>query len=260
MNNLSIPRLSLVGGGPGDPKLITLKAIEVLEQADIVLFDALVNNDLLDYAEKAQKIFVGKRRGWSSYSQDEINRLIVKMAHSFGHVVRLKGGDPMIFGRAQEEIQYAKEHGLLVEVVPGISSYSGVAAYNQVPITARGVSQGFWVLTATNEAGQLASDIDIAAQSKSNIIILMGTRKLCAIVERFRKHHGDQYPIAIVQNATLPYEKVVAGELSNIQTLVQQSKISSPAVIIIGEAARYVQSSQGATDLFKEVGLFQKIS
>lgn len=258
MNSNKIPRLSLVGGGPGDPKLITLKAIEVLEQADIVLFDALVNNELLNYAPNAQKIFVGKRRGWSSYTQFEINRLIVKMANKFGHVVRLKGGDPMIFGRAQEEIAYAENHGLVVDVVPGISSYSGIAAYNQVPITSRGVSQGFWVLTATNERGALASDIDIAAQSKSNIIILMGTRKLAGIVERFKKHQGLDYPIALIQNGTMPNEKVVVSTLSQVEEDVANTQISSPAVIIIGEAARHVKSAKMMAELGR-LEVFQKI-
>ncbi|WP_236975761.1 uroporphyrinogen-III C-methyltransferase [Membranihabitans maritimus] len=260
MNNHKIPRLSLVGGGPGDPKLITLKAIETLEKADIILFDALVNNSLLDYAKNAQKIFVGKRRGWSRYTQPEINRLIVKMANKFGHVVRLKGGDPMVFGRAQDEIAYAEKHGLVVDVVPGISSYSGIAAYNQVPITSRGVSQGFWVLTATNSRGELSSDIAIAAQSSSNILILMGTRKLPQIVEKFKSFHGEDYPIALVQNGTTPNEKVVVGKLSNIEESVKKHRISNPAVIIIGEAARHVQSNNVVSNMLGDLNLLKKIS
>lgn len=241
MQQCKTPKLTLVGGGPGDPRLITLKAIEALESADVVLFDALVNNELLKYSPNAQKVFVGKRRGWSRYSQDEINRLNVKLAHNCGSVVRLKGGDPMVFGRAQTEIDYAEKHGLIVEVIPGISSYSGIAAYNKVPITERGVSSGFWVLTATNAQGKLSSDIQIAAQSSSNILILMGTRKLNQIVRHFMDHHSGDYPVALVQNGTLPSEKVVVGQLSNIERLVEQEGIRNPAVIIIGEAARHVR-------------------
>lgn len=241
MKTHNTPKLTLVGGGPGDPKLITVKAIEALQSADVVLFDALVNNELLAYAPHAQKVFVGKRRGWSRYTQDEINRLIVKLAHKCGSVVRLKGGDPMVFGRAQTEIDYAEKHGLIVEVIPGISSYSGIAAYNKVPITERGISSGFWVLTATNASGELTKDIDYAAQSSSNVLILMGTRKLDQIVARFRAHHGSEYPVALVQNGTLPTEKTVVGQLSNIERLVAQQGIQNPAVIIIGEAARHVR-------------------
>src|SRR5680860_336340 len=241
MKKYKTPKLTLVGGGPGDPKLITLKAIEALESADVVLFDALVNNELLHYAPHAQKVFVGKRRGWSRYSQDEINRLIVKLARKCGSVVRLKGGDPMVFGRAQTEIDYAEKHGLLVNVVPGISSYSGIAAYNKVPITERGISSGFWVLTATNSEGKLSADIDYASQSSSNVLILMGTRKLNQIVSRFKAHHPEDYPVALVQNGALPSEKTVVGQLSNIERLVDQEGIRNPAVIIIGEAARHVR-------------------
>ncbi len=241
MKTYKTPKLTLVGGGPGDPKLITLKAIEALESADVVLFDALVNNELLHYAPHAQKVFVGKRRGWSRYSQDEINRLNVKLAHKCGSVVRLKGGDPMVFGRAQTEIDYAEKHGLIVDVIPGISSYSGIAAYNKVPITERGISSGFWVLTATNSQGQLTKDIDYAAQSSSNVLILMGTRKLPQIVSRFLEHHPVDYPVALVQNGTLPTEKTVVGQLKNIERLVEQEGVRNPAVIIIGEAARHVR-------------------
>lgn len=241
MQKYKSPKLTLVGGGPGDPKLITIRAIEALQAADVVLFDALVNNELLKYAPNAQKVFVGKRRGWSRYSQDEINRLNVKLAHHFGNVVRLKGGDPMVFGRAQSEIDYAEKHGLIVEVIPGISSYSGIAAYNKVPITERGMSSGFWVLTGTNANGDLTDDIRIAAQSSSNILILMGTRKLGQIVRLFLNHHQDDYPIALVQNGTLPTEKLVVGQLSNIERLVEKEGIQNPAVIIIGEAARHVR-------------------
>lgn len=241
MQTNKTPKLTLVGGGPGDPSLITLKATEALRSADVVLFDALVNNELLRYAPNAQKVFVGKRRGWSRYSQDEINHLNVKLAHKCGSVVRLKGGDPMVFGRAQSEIDYAEKHGLIVEVIPGISSYSGIAAYNKVPITERGTSSGFWVLTGTNADGQLSNDIHFAAQSSSNILILMGTRKLSQIVQLFRAHHTEDYPVALVQNGTLPTEKVVVGQLSNIERLVEQEGIRNPAVIIIGEAARHVR-------------------
>ena len=121
--------LTVVGAGPGDPDLITIKAIKVLQTADVVLYDALINEALLEHASKAEKIFVGKRRGCYAYQQKQINELIVSMAQRHGHVVRLKGGDPFIFGRGAEEIEYAQRFGLKTNMVPGISSSMAVPAY-----------------------------------------------------------------------------------------------------------------------------------
>src|SRR5690606_10611582 len=147
-----IPRLTVVGAGPGDPELITLKAIKVLKSARVVLYDALISNELLDYApENSEKIFVGKRKGCYAYQQEQINELIVARAKTHGHVVRLKGGDPFVFGRGAEELEYAYNHGLQTQVVPGISSSLAVPAYQGIPLTKRGVSESFWVITGTTK-------------------------------------------------------------------------------------------------------------
>src|SRR5918993_2039750 len=138
--------LSLVGAGPGDPELITLKAIKALGKASVILYDALANPVLLDYASPgAIKKFVGKRFGCHALSQQEINMLIVEYAHSHGHVVRLKGGDPFVFGRAQEEIDAARDAGIEVEVIPGISSALSVPASQGIPVTCRGIAESVWV-------------------------------------------------------------------------------------------------------------------
>ncbi|MDQ3395072.1 MAG: uroporphyrinogen-III C-methyltransferase, partial [Bacteroidota bacterium] len=142
------PKITLVGAGPGDPELFTLKGISTLKAADVVLYDALVNEDLLSYIpESALKIYVGKRAGNHSLTQDQINHLMVDMALSYGHVVRLKGGDPFVFGRGHEEISFAKSFNIPTAVVPGISSAVAVAELQQIPLTKRGVSDSFWVLT-----------------------------------------------------------------------------------------------------------------
>ncbi|MBT8185289.1 MAG: uroporphyrinogen-III C-methyltransferase, partial [Eudoraea sp.] len=143
-----IPKLTVVGAGPGDIELITLKAIKALGDADVVLYDALVETALLNYAPDAEHIYVGKRKGCYAYRQDQINELIVSRANSHGHVVRLKGGDPLVFGRGAEEIEYAAKFGLDVQMIPGISSCIAVPGSQNIPVTMRGLAESFWVITA----------------------------------------------------------------------------------------------------------------
>jgi len=146
-------KLTVVGAGPGDPDLITLKAIKAIKAADVILYDALVNPKLLEYAsQEAELIFVGKRKGCYSYQQDQINELIVERAIQRGHVVRLKGGDPFIFGRGAEELAYAKDYAIEVAMVPGISSSVAVPAYHGISLTKRNVSESFWVITGTTKS------------------------------------------------------------------------------------------------------------
>src|SRR5690606_17092198 len=183
MSQIITPRLTLVGAGPGDPELITLKGILALGKADVVLYDALVDKSLLKYAtEKALKIYVGKRNGSRDNPQEETNQLIVDYALKYGHVVRLKGGDPFVFGRGAEEIEYAQQFGIKTEMVPGITSSSAVPAGQGIPVTKRGVSESFWVITGTTSAGQLSNDLHLAARSTATVVVLMGTKKLGEIV------------------------------------------------------------------------------
>ena len=151
------PRVTLVGAGPGDPELITLKGINALKSADIVLYDALVSQEILDMIPKGiPSLCVGKRAGAHSYKQEDINELIVEFAYLYGHVVRLKGGDPFVFGRGSEEIAYAQLQGVHTSVVPGISSALAVPASLNIPVTARGISESFWVVTGTTKAGEIS--------------------------------------------------------------------------------------------------------
>ena len=153
--NLSF--LYLVGAGPGDPELITIKALRTLEKADVILYDALANESLLAYAsEKCVKRFVGKRYGCHALSQDEINLLITEYAQTHKRIVRLKGGDPFVFGRAQEEIDAARRAGMQVEVIPGISSALAVPASQMIPLTCRGINESFWVTTGTTRSGEVS--------------------------------------------------------------------------------------------------------
>jgi uroporphyrin-III C-methyltransferase len=232
------PKLTIVGAGPGDVELITLKAIKALESADVVLYDALVNEELLQYAEQAEIIFVGKRFGCHAYSQDQINDLIVSMAKSKGHVVRLKGGDPFVFGRGSEEIDFASQFGIETAVVPGISSAMGVPASNGITLTQRQIAESFWVITGTTSEHKLSKDVALASKSSATVVILMGMNKLDEIVALYQNNRTDDLPIAIIQNGTRPTQKKVIGTISSITALVEEHKLASPAIIIIGEVVK----------------------
>lgn len=233
------PKLTVVGAGPGDLELITLKAVKALQEADVVLYDALVDIALLDYADKAEHIFVGKRKGCYAFHQDQINELIVQRAQLKGHVVRLKGGDPFVFGRGAEEMAYAAEYGLEVAIVPGISSCISVPASQNIPVTKRGAAESFWVITGTTKEHKLSSDIQLAAKSNATVVILMGMSKLSAIVELFIKENKSNTPVAIIQNGTKEDERVGVGTINTIQSIVNKQKLANPAIIIIGEVVKH---------------------
>jgi len=233
------PKLTIVGAGPGDPDLITIKAIKALESANVILYDALINKNLLNYASHGvETIFVGKRKGCYAYQQDQINELIVSLAKRHGHVVRLKGGDPFIFGRGAEEVDYVCQFGIKTFMVPGISSATAVGAYQGIPLTKRGVSESFWVITGTTKSQKLSSDIALAARSTATVVILMGMNKLNEIMEVFSIENKQNTPVAIIQNGTLENEKFEFGTVETIGQVVVDKKISSPAIIIIGEVVK----------------------
>ena len=237
--NIKIPKLTVVGAGPGDVDLITLKAIKAIKSANVILYDALINEELLDYAsDNAELIYVGKRKGCYSYQQQQINELIVSRAKSHGHVVRFKGGDPFIFGRGAEEIDYARQFGLETFVVPGITSAIAVPAYQGIPLTKRGASESFWVITGTTKAHKLSKDVALAAKSSATIVILMGMSKLNDIVKVFSAENKQDTAIAIIQNGTTENEKFGVGTISNIEKIVAEKELSSPAIIVIGNVVK----------------------
>src|SRR5580693_2712549 len=169
------PRITLVGAGPGDAELITLKGIKALKTADVVLYDALVNEELLAHApENAVKVYVGKRSGDHTYSQEAVNKLMIDYAMNYGHVVRLKGGDPFVFGRGFEELDFAAAYSIPTQVIPGISSSIGVPGLQNIPVTHRGLSESFWVVTGTKADGKISNDLYEAARTRATIVVLMG--------------------------------------------------------------------------------------
>lgn len=245
------PKVTLVGAGPGDPDLLTLKGVKALAEANVVLYDALANEEIMTYApKKAIRIFVGKRKGCHEYTQDQINQLIVDNALTYGHVVRLKGGDPFIFGRGSEEIEYAESFGIPTFVVPGISSSIAVPAYQGISLTKRGTSESFWVITGTTSDRNLSDDVALAAQSSATVVILMGMSKLAQIVSLFQKESKGETPVAIIQNGTTPQEKIGVGTINSIQKVVAENNLSSPAIIVIGEVVKESNKLKGFYEEF----------
>jgi uroporphyrin-III C-methyltransferase len=240
MNKHTIkPKITLVGAGPGDIELITLKGINSLKAADVVLFDALVNKDLLNYAPKdSVKIYVGKRNNKHAYSQDQINQLLIEMAFKYGHVVRLKGGDSFVFGRGQEELNYANAFNIETSVIPGMSSAIAVPALAGIPVTHRGVSESFWVITGTTKYNQVSQDIIWAAKTNATVIILMGLGKLKEITEIFSKEGKRDTAIALIQDGSLSTQKVALGTIETIVDIAQEKNIQAPAIIVIGEVVK----------------------
>lgn len=241
-------KLVLIGAGPGDPELITIKSIRRLEQADVILHDALANEELLDYAAPGCiKRFVGKRYGCHALSQEEINTLIAEYGQKYKIVVRLKGGDPFVFGRAQEEIETARLAGMDVEVIPGISSAIAVPASQMIPLTCRGINESFWVTTGTTRSGEISSDIQLAAQSSATVIILMAMSKLEAIMDIFKTHGKSDTPVAIIQNGTTKEEKMVIGTVKDIFFKAVYEGMGNPAIIVVGEVVKLHPSLLKAT-------------
>ncbi len=233
------PKITLVGAGPGDAGLITLNGIKALGKADALLYDALVNTELLGYAPaNAPRIFVGKRNKRHSCPQEEINRLMVRHAFRYGHVVRLKGGDPFVFGRGMEEIKYAELFGIEAEVIPGVSSCTAIPALSGIPVTHRGASESFWVITGTTRKGKLSNDIKAAAQTRATVVILMGLTHLAGIVKAYKEAGKADAAIAIIQEGSLPGEQSLTGTIETVETLAQERKIKAPAIIVIGEVVK----------------------
>jgi len=194
---------------------------------------------LLDYAPNAEHIFVGKRKGCYAYQQEQINDLIVSRAKTHGHVVRLKGGDPFVFGRGAEEMEYAASKGVKVAMVPGISSSVAVPASQNIPVTKRGAAESFWVITGTTKEHKLSTDVALAAKSNATIVILMGMGKLAEIVELFKLEGKADMPIAIIQNGTREDEKLGIGTIDTIEQIVVERQLSNPAIIVVGEVVKH---------------------
>lgn len=230
-----VKSLKIVGSGPGDLELLTIKAYKAIKNAEILLYDNLVNEEMLHIASKeCQKIYVGKHPYGKYMPQDDINTLIAYYCERFSSVVRLKGGDPYIFGRGFEEWFVAKGLDIDVEYIPGISSMQG-AGLSDIPLTHRGVSEGIWVLTGMKKNGDIAADLSLAVHSNSTVVIYMGMRKLAEIARIYSMHGKGGKPAAIIQQVSRAAEKKVVCKVKDLVKVSQEARMSHPAIIVIGE-------------------------
>lgn len=233
-------KVYLVGAGPGDPKLLTVKAVELLKEADVVIYDRLVGESILNLApEKAEKIYVGKRTGKHEVPQDKITELIIEKAQMGGKIVRLKGGDPFIFGRGGEEAEALVEKGIQFEVVPGVSSAVVAPAYAGIPLTHRDYASSVAIITG-HSAGDAERVIDWAkiADAVDTMVILMGVESLDAITAKLLQGGvTPEKPVAIVESGTYPKQRTLIGKLGTIVKEAEAKQIKPPAVIVIGEVA-----------------------
>jgi uroporphyrinogen III methyltransferase/synthase len=232
----------LVGAGPGDPGLITVRAMELIANADVIVYDNLIPKELLDHArDDATLTYVGKRRGMHTMDQDAINQLLVDVAKSGAGVVRLKGGDPFVFGRGGEEALVLAAAGIPFEIVPGVTAAVAAAAYAGIPITHRKLASNACLITGHECSDKGDSDLDYEslAKSRGTLVFYMGVLNIERICGNLVKHGLDgNTPAAIVRWGTTPKQQVVTGTATTLPELAKQANLRPPAIIIIGEVVR----------------------
>lgn len=232
-------KVFLTGAGPGDPELLTVKALRLIREADVILYDRLVNETILGEAkENALLVYVGKEDGRHTIPQDEINALLYEYALQYPCVVRLKGGDPLVFGRGGEEALYLGERGIAFEFVPGISSAVAVPAYAGIPVTQRGINTSFRVLTGHQAAcAKCGKDHDFdpgVLRENETLVVLMGLHGIGKIVNALLKKGVDgNTPCAVIENGTMPGQKCTVATISTIEAASEG--MGSPAIIVVGE-------------------------
>ena len=237
LNQQIFPELYVIGAGPGDPELITLKAHKILQKAAVVLYDNLANKELLEATSgQCENIYVGKQPYGEYTPQEEIHALIKEKALSKGLVVRLKGGDPYIFGRGFEEIMFARENGIPAYYIPGITSMQAVGL-EDIPLTHRNVCESIWIVTGTKKDGSLSDDLRLAIKSKATVVIYMGMRKLKEIAKVFVEENAGDTPAAIIQHASLAKQKMGKGKVRNLELIAGDNNLTHPSIIVIGQVA-----------------------
>lgn len=229
-------KVHLVGAGPGNPDLLTLGALKALQQADVVVYDHLVGDGILDLVPRhAQLVYAGKEAANHSMRQEEINQLLVQLAKQGMTVVRLKGGDPFMFGRGGEELEALAEAGVRFEVVPGVTAAAGVSCYSGIPLTHRDHAQACVFVTGHLKDGSVDLDWPALARPRQTIVIYMGLAALAEICRQLAAHGlPETTPAAVVEQGTTPQQRVVAGTLATLPALAAQRALKPPCLIIVG--------------------------
>ena len=235
-------KVYLVGAGPGDPKLITVRGLEALKRSDVVVFDRLAGPQLLNYARSdAEHIYVGKLPDRHTMKQEDINQLLVDLALQGKTVIRLKGGDPTVFGRVGEEADLLQKNGIIYEIIPGITSAIAVPAYAGIPVTHRDLASSFSVITGHESPEKLDHSIywDKVTNATGTLVFLMGVAKIGYISEQLIKHgRSPETPVALVQWGTRAEQRTIVGTLGDIDDKVKAANLKPPAVIIVGDVVR----------------------
>ena len=229
--------VSLVGAGPGDPDLLTVKAMRAIQNADTLVFDRLVSQEIIDLAgPKCERIYVGKQKDNHSLPQDQICDLLVALGKCGKHVVRLKGGDPFVFGRGGEELDKLEEAGIPWQVIPGITAAIGCAASTGIPLTHRDHAHAITLITGHRKDGDLNINFDLACQEDQTVVFYMGLSclpEICAELQSRGKN--SETPFAVIANGTTDKERLVIGNIGNIAQLVAAANLPSPALLVMGD-------------------------
>lgn len=228
----------ICGAGPGDPKLLTLRALDLIKQSEVILYDRLIGDEIIDlFPTDAEKIYVGRNIGDPTTHQDKTNQLMLKYAKMGRKVLRLKGGDPFIFGRGGEEAEILKENNIPFEIIPGITSGIGAAIYSGIPLTHRKYGSTVAFVTGHEDPDKKTPEVkwEKLLQAVDTVVIYMGTEKLNMIVEKIKTGNKNaKIPVAIIQNGTLKNQRIIKGDLNNIIDRAREAKVKPPAIVIIG--------------------------